>query len=199
LGAGSRTAVRRGRRLQSSIRSRWADQGVVRCQGAQSRRAVVLFRGVQETRHSSELALACISRRGGERKLVVGWRWSCGVGQLVVVGGVGGEQRISPSLSPVVAEREDLAGDGDSGDLGAAALGDPFVLGPERPAAGGCVLRGLAQRPAQDRGACREMCPRRALPSELRTVGVSPAHWHRCLAVGNRLTSPTSAMISIAV
>jgi hypothetical protein len=25
------------------------------------------------------------------------------------------------------------------------------------------------------------------LPSELRTVGVSPAHAHRCLAVGNRL------------
>jgi len=43
-GAGSVTSFRRGRRLQSSIRSRWADQGVVRCQGAQSRPAVVLFR-----------------------------------------------------------------------------------------------------------------------------------------------------------
>src|SRR5512135_1679743 len=74
LGAGSRTAARRGRGLQSSIRSRWADQGVVRCQGAQSRPAVVLFRGGQETRHRSELALACTSRSLVERKLGGGWR-----------------------------------------------------------------------------------------------------------------------------
>ena len=36
LGAGSLTVFRRGRRLQSSIRSRGADQSVVRCSGAQS-------------------------------------------------------------------------------------------------------------------------------------------------------------------
>src|SRR5947209_4305276 len=70
----------------------------------------------------------------------------------------------------VVAEGEDLARDGDSGDLGAAAFGDPFILGARRPAAGGGVLRGLAQRPAQDRGAlagdvcrgepCRQSCAR---------------------------------------
>ena len=36
LGAASLSAVRLGRRLQSSIRSRGADQGVVRCSGAQS-------------------------------------------------------------------------------------------------------------------------------------------------------------------
>ena len=42
LGAGSLAAFRLGRRLQSSIRSRGADQGVVRCPGAQSRLAAVL-------------------------------------------------------------------------------------------------------------------------------------------------------------
>jgi hypothetical protein len=36
LGASSLTAFRLGRRLQSSIRSRGADQSVVRCSGAQS-------------------------------------------------------------------------------------------------------------------------------------------------------------------
>ena len=46
-----------------------------------------------------------------------------------------------------------MAGDRDFGDLAAAAFGDPLVLGAQRPAAGGGVLRGFAERPAQDRGA----------------------------------------------
>ena len=88
-GAGSRAAVRRGRGLQSSIRSRWADQGVVRCQGAQSRPAAVLLSFEEEARHGSELALACTSRPVIGRKLVAGLAGSCGLGQLVVVVGVG--------------------------------------------------------------------------------------------------------------
>jgi hypothetical protein len=35
------------------------------------------------------------------------------------------------------------------------------------------------------------------LPSELRTVGASPAQAHRCRAVGNRLAAPTLAITSI--
>ena len=36
--------------------------------------------------------------------------------------------------------------------------------------------------------------PRRALPSELRTLGARSAQEHRCRAVGNRWMSPSSAM-----
>src|ERR1700722_2187473 len=160
LGAGARAAGWRGRRLQSSIRSRWADQGVVRCQGAQSRPAAVLFTGEQETRHRSELALACTSRPGGERKLGGGWWISCGVRQFaVVVVGVFGEAADLAVAQAVVAEGQDLAGDGDSRDFAATAFGDSFVLGSEWPAAGGGVLCCFAQRPAQDRGALARDVP----------------------------------------
>src|SRR5207248_7922416 len=47
-----------------------------------------------------------------------------------------------------------------------------------------CAASVSAQRSAGE--PWREMCPRRALPSELRTVGASPAQAHRCRAVGNR-------------
>ena len=46
---------------------------------------------------------------------------------------------------------------------------------------------------------CREMWPRRALPLELRMVGARPAQARRCRAVGKRVTSPISAITSIAV
>src|SRR5580704_5763202 len=106
LGAGSRAAFRYGRRLQSSIRSRWADQGVVRCQGAQSRPAAVLFTDVEETRHRSELALACTSRPDVECKLVgVG---SCSLRQ-VFGGGLLGQAADLAVPEAVVAEGEDLA------------------------------------------------------------------------------------------
>ena len=49
----------------------------------------------------------------------------------------------------VVAEGEDLAGDGDFGDLAAAALGDPLEQVAQRAGAGGDLLRGLDERPAQ--------------------------------------------------
>jgi hypothetical protein len=56
-------------------------------------------------------------------------------------------------VQAVVAEGEDVAGDRDLGDAAAAAFGDPFVLGSERPAAGGDRLRGFGQCSTQDRGA----------------------------------------------
>ena len=74
-------------------------------------------------------------------------RRSCGLRQLVVVvvGGLGQAADLAVA-QPVVAEREDLPGDGDLGDLAAAAFGDPLVLGAQRSAAAGGVLGGLAQR-----------------------------------------------------
>ena len=85
LGAGSLTAFRLGRRLQSSIRSRGADQSVVRCSGAQSSARPSCSVCEEEARHRSELARACTSRPGRARESGVSWRWSCGLGQLVVV------------------------------------------------------------------------------------------------------------------
>ena len=161
------------------------------------------FRLGEEARHRSELARACTSRPR-ERKSGVGWCWSCRLGQLVVVvvlvdGRLVFEAADLAVAQPVVAEGEDLAGDGDLGDLAAAAFGDPLVLGAERPAAGGSVLRGLSQRPAQDRGALVGDVSQPGLAIGAAHGGVSPAQAHRCRAVGKRLTSPTSAMISIAV
>ena len=100
---------------------------------------------------------------------------------------------------PVLAEGEDVAGDGDLGDVAPAALGDPLEHRPQRPAASGNLLGGLGQRPAQRGGALVGDVPQACLPSELRTLGVRPAQAHRCRAVGKRVTSPTSAMISTAV
>ena len=60
-GAGSLTALRRGRLLQSSIRSRWADQSVLRCSGAQSSGRPSSC--VSEAMTNVELARACASRR----------------------------------------------------------------------------------------------------------------------------------------
>jgi hypothetical protein len=128
LGAGSLTALRLGRRLQSSIRSRRADQSVVCCSGAQSIRrpsCSVWRRRRPDKPPRSELARACTSRPGGERKSGVSWRRSCGLGQLVVfvVGAVGQAADLAVA-QPVVAECEDLAGDRDLGDLAPAAFGD---------------------------------------------------------------------------
>ena len=99
----------------------------------------------------------------------------------------------------VKGQGEDLAGDSDLRELPPAAFRDPLEPLAHRSRAGSDLLRGLDQRPAQRGRALMGECPRRALPSELRTLGASPAHEHRCLAVGKRVTSPTSAMISIAV
>lgn len=53
-----------------------------------------------------------------------------------------------------------------------------------------CAASTKAQRSAGE--PWREMCLVRALPSELRTVGASPAQEHRCRALQRRVTSPTS-------
>ena len=81
----------------------------------------------KEARHRSELARACTSRPGERKSGCVGWGWSCRVGQLVVVvvGGLVFEAADFAVAQPVVAEGEDLAGDGDLGDVAPAALGDP--------------------------------------------------------------------------
>ena len=76
LGAGSLTAFRRGWVLQSSIRSRGADQSVVRGSGAQSSGRP--SSGFSEAMTTVELARACASRRGrGRRPCAVRARRSC--------------------------------------------------------------------------------------------------------------------------
>ena len=66
----------------------------------------------KEARHRSELARACTSRPR-ERKSGVSWRWSCRLGQLVVVVVVNGRLVFEAAdlavAQPVVAEGEDLA------------------------------------------------------------------------------------------
>jgi Transposase IS116/IS110/IS902 family len=98
-----------------------------------------------------------------------------------------------------VAKGEHAPGDGDLGDLLAAVLGDSFVAGAEGHAAGGACWAAStkAQRSAGE--PCPEMCPSRALPSEERTVGVSPAQAQSWRALGKRVMSPTSAITSIAM
>jgi hypothetical protein len=82
LGAGSLTALRLGRLLQSSIRSRGADQSVVRCSGAQSSGRPSC---ASEAMTTVELARACASRRRRGRKpcCCVSARRSCDVRQLL--------------------------------------------------------------------------------------------------------------------
>ena len=73
----------------------------MRCQGAQSRPAAVLFTGEEETRHRSELALACTSRPLVERKLVVaGGCHAASASSSLTLLGWRARQRISPSRSP---------------------------------------------------------------------------------------------------
>ena len=120
--------------------------------GGSIKRAAVLLEWEEEARHRSELARACTSRRCGECKSGVSWRWSCGVRQLVVVvvdGGLVFEAADLAVAQPVVAEGEDLAGDSDLRDVAPSAFGDPLELGAQRSAAGGDLLRGFGQRPAQ--------------------------------------------------
>jgi hypothetical protein len=53
----------------------------------------------------------------------------------------------------VVAEGEDLPGDGDSCDFAPAGFGDPLELVAQRSTTGGDVRGGFDDGPAQDRGA----------------------------------------------
>ncbi len=113
---------------------------------------------VEEARRRSELALAGTSRRG-ERKLGGG---SCRHRE-VVVGGVVGEAANLAVAEAVVAEGQDLASDCDSRDLAAAAFGDSFALGAQRPAAGGYVLAASVSAQRRMVEPWREMCPIRLL------------------------------------
>ena len=99
--AGSRTSVRLGRGLQSSIRSRGADQCVVRCPGAQSRPAAVLSRAWRrpDTGASSPglapralmVSASFWSTSGGHAALACSSSMSCSARA---------RHRISPSRSP---------------------------------------------------------------------------------------------------
>jgi len=127
--------------------------------------AVLLGVVEKEARQRGELARACTSRPGGERKSGVSWRWSCGLGQLVVVvvDGLVLEAADFAVAEPVVAEGEDLAGDRDLGDLAPAALGDPLEHRAQRPAAGRRALAGDVPQPGFAVGAAdgrREPRPR---------------------------------------
>jgi len=62
LGAGSLTAVRLGRRLQSSIRFAWGGPECRAVLGGSIKRAAVLLVGEEEVRHRSELARASTLR-----------------------------------------------------------------------------------------------------------------------------------------
>ena len=173
LGAGSLSAFRLGRRLQSSIRSRGADQSVVRCSGAQStsRPSSSGSEGGQtqeRARPSMHLAPSC-ARVWCELVLVMPPRPARVV---VVVDGLLFEAADLAVAQAVVAEGEDLAGDGDLGDVAPAAFGDPLEGGTQWPVAGGDLLGGLGQRPAQrgrslagdvpQPGPCRRSCGRSA-------------------------------------
>jgi hypothetical protein len=120
--------------------------------GGSIKHTAALLRVEEEARHRSELALACTSRPGGERKLFVEWPGSCGVGRCVVEVVVGCSVQAADLAVPeaVVAEGEDLAGDRDFRDSAAAAFRDPFVLRAQRSAAAGDALGGFGERPARD-------------------------------------------------
>ena len=192
--------LRRGWRFQSSIRSRVADQCVVRFPGAQSKPAAVGLKGLRSRPDTGASSPWVAPRARVSASRWTGW-WShaASANSSVTSSGCSVQAADLAVSEAVVAKGKDLTGDGDFGDLGAAAFGDALILRSQRATADRDLLSGFGERPAQDRGALMGMCPSRALPSELRTVGVSPAHAHRCRAVGNRCTSPISAITSIAV
>ena len=119
MGAGSLTAVRLGRRLQSSIRFAWGGPECRAVLGGSINLTAVLLELEKEARHRSELARACTSRPL-ERKSGVSWCWwSCRLGQfgvVVVIDGLVFEAADLAVPEPVVAEGEDLAGDRDLGE-----------------------------------------------------------------------------------
>jgi hypothetical protein len=111
----------------------------------------VLIDAEKEARRRSELARACTSRPRA-RECGVSWRWSCGLGQLLVVTVFDARLVEAADLAvaqAVVAEGEDLPGDRDLGDVAPAAFGDPLEGGAQWTAAGRDLLRGFGQRPAQ--------------------------------------------------
>src|SRR4051794_10658950 len=101
-----------------------------------------------------ELARACASRRRRGRNpwCVSARRGSCSRQLLFRARATAARQATDLSVAQaVVAEGEDLARDGDLGDLGAAALGDALEEVAQWAGAGGDLLGGLDERPAQRR------------------------------------------------
>src|SRR5688572_11367812 len=99
-----------------------------------------------------ELARARASRRRRGRNpcCVSARRCSCGRQLLFRARAAAARQATDLSVAQaVVAEGEDVAGDGDLGDLAPAALGDPLELLAQRARSGGDLLGGLDERPAQ--------------------------------------------------
>jgi hypothetical protein len=128
------------------------------------------FRLGEEARHRSELARACISRFGVERKLVgVG---SCSLRQVVGRGLLGQSADLAIAQA-VVAEGKDLPGERDSGELAAAAFGDPLVLGAPWAAAGVCCA--ASHRPSAGSwspgGRCARDAPCRRSCGRLASAG----------------------------
>ena len=116
-------------------------------------------------------------------------------------GGGPGCQATDLSVAQAVeAEREDLAGDCDLGDLLATPLGDSLVGAAQRSSAGSGVLGGLDELPTQRR---------RALAGDVTEAGLAVRTSARLGSVrprrrgggrsGKRVTSPTSAITSIAI
>src|SRR5512142_1866997 len=126
---GAHGALGVGRRFADRVRA-WEEAPVIHpvARGGPECRAVlggsinltaVLIYGEKEARHRSELARACTSRPWCARESGASWRGSCGLGQLavVVVGdGLVFEAADLAVAEPVVAEGEDLAGEGDLRD-----------------------------------------------------------------------------------
>ena len=125
-GAGSLTAFRLGRKAPVIHPVARGGPGCRAVPGGSIKTGGRPFRLGEEARHRSELARACTSRPR-ERESGVGWRWSCRLGQLVVVVVV--DVRLvfeAADLAvpePVVAEGEDLAGDEHSRQGGSPTLG----------------------------------------------------------------------------
>ena len=99
-GGGGHGALGVGRRFADRVPA-WEEAPVIHpvARGGPECRAVlggsinltaVLLELEKEARHRSELARACTSRPAERKSGCVGWCWSCGLGQLVVVVIVGG-------------------------------------------------------------------------------------------------------------
>lgn len=94
----------------------------------------------------------------------------------------------------VVTKRRDLSRHRDLGHLAAAALCDPLEGIAQRPGVARACWAASTRAQRKAREPYFEMWPGRALPSELRTVGVSPAQAQSLRALGKHETSPISAI-----
>src|SRR4051794_20575738 len=136
--------------FQSSIRSRWRAR--VSCGGSGAQSSARPCRWV-EARHRNELARAGAGWAGAGAQLSAGRARSRRHDFHRARRARSVEATDLAVAQAVEAEGEDLAGDGDLGDLAPAALGDPLEGVGQRPVALGVLLRGLDQRPAQRPGA----------------------------------------------